>query len=196
MKRIIRLTSCTKAANENEMTKKRVGQGLLKLALFLVMLFAIGSSSVSAQQAKGSDEALFAAKMDKAKWKKSGLGFTYPSFFVAREVYDDDIPALYYTYSWRKVMLGYCSLGAWAVVDDNFPNEGQQLIDKVKMKKITYKPRGKGVFSGLTNDGRIFYLKCKPTEGGMVTHLEVLALIYPKSYQKGADVLIKQIANW
>lgn len=196
MKRIIRLTSCTKAANENEMTKKRVGQGLLKLALFFVMLFAIGSSSVLAQQAKGSDEAQFAAKMDKAKWKKSGLGFTYPSFFVAREVYDDDIPALYYTYSWRKVMLGYCSLGAWAVVDDNFPNEGQQLIDKVKMKKITYKPRGKGVFSGLTNDGRIFYLKCKPTEGGMVTHLEVLALIYPKSYQKGADVLIKQIANW
>ncbi len=196
MKRIIRLTSCTKAANENEMTRKRVGQGLLKLALFFVMLFAMGSSSASAQQAKGSDEALFAAKMDKAKWKKSGLGFTYPSFFVAREVYDDDIPALYYTYSWRKVMLGYCSLGAWAVVDDNFPNEGQQLIDKVKMKKITYKPRGKGVFSGLTNDGRIFYLKCKPTEGGMVTHLEVLALIYPKSYQKGADVLIKQIANW
>mgnify|MGYP001652459363 FL=1 len=196
MKRIIRLTSCTKAANENEMTKKRVGQGLLKLALFFVMLFAIGSSSVLAQQAKGSDEAQFAAKMDKAKWKKSGLGFTYPSFFVAREVYDDDIPALYYTYSWRKVMLGYCSLGAWAVVDDNFPNEGQQLINKVKMKKITYKPRGKGVFSGLTNDGRIFYLKCKPTEGGMVTHLEVLALIYPKSYQKGADVLIKQIANW
>lgn len=196
MKRIIRLTSCTKAANENEMTKKRVGQGLLKLALFFVMLFAIGSSSVLAQQAKGSDEAQFAAKMDKAKWKKSGLGFTYPSFFVAREVYDDDIPALYYTYSWRKVMLGYCSLGAWAVVDDNFPNEGQQLIDKVKIKKITYKPRGKGVFSGLTNDGRIFYLKCKPTEGGMVTHLEVLALIYPKSYQKGADVLIKQIANW
>ena len=196
MKQIIRLTSCTKAANENEMTKKRVGQGLLKLALFFVMLFVIGSSGASAQQTKGSDETLFAAKMDKVKWKKSGLGFTYPSFFVAREVYDDDIPALYYTYSWRKVMLGYCSLGAWAVVDDNFPNEGQQLIDKVKMKKITYKPRGKGVFSGLTNDGRIFYLKCKPTEGGMVTHLEVLALIYPKSYQKGADVLIKQIANW
>ena len=196
MKRIIRLTSCTKAANENEMTKKRVGQGLLRLALFFVMLFAMGSSSVSAQQPNGSDEAQFAAKMDKAKWKKSGLGFTYPSCFVAREVYDDDIPALYYTYRWRKVMLGYCSLGAWAVVDDNFPNEGQQLIDKVKMKKITYKPRGKGVFSGLTNDGRIFYLKCKPTEGGMVTHLEVLALIYPKSYQKGADVLIKQIASW
>ena len=196
MKRIIRLTSCTKAANENEMTKKKVGQGLLKLALFFVMLFAMGSSSASAQQTKGSDETLFAAKMEKTKWKKSGLGFTYPSFFVAREVYDDDIPALYYTYSWRKVMLGYCSLGAWAVVDDNFPNEGQQLIDKVKMKKITYKPRGKGVFSGLTNDGRIFYLKCKPTEGGMVTHLEVLALIYPKSYQKSVDVLIKQIASW
>lgn len=196
MKRIIRLTSCTKAANENEMTKKKVGQGLLRLALFFVMLFAMGSSSVSAQQPNGSDEAQFAAKMDKAKWKKSGLGFTYPSFFVAREVFDDDIPALYYTYSWRKVMLGYCSLGAWAVVDDNFPNEGQQLIDKVKMKKITYYPRGKGVFSGFTNDGRIFYAKCKPTEGGMVTHLEVLALIYPKSYQKGADVLIKQIASW
>ena len=196
MKRIIRLTSCTKAANENEMTKKRVGQDLLKLALFFVMFFVAGSFSASAQQPNGSDEALFAAKMDKAKWKKSGLGFTYPSFFVAREVYDDDIPALYYTYSWRKVMLGYCSLGAWAVVDDNFPNEGQQLINKVKMKKITYYPRGKGVFSGFTNDGRIFYAKCKPTEGGMVTHLEVLALIYPKSYQKGADVLIKQIANW
>ena len=196
MKHIIRLTSCTKAANENEMTKKRVGQGLLKLALFFVMLFAMGSSSVSAQQPNGSDEAQFAAKMDKAKWKKSGLGFTYPNFFVAREVFDDDIPTLYNTYSWRKVMLGYCSLGAWAVVDDNFPNEGQQLINKVKMKKITYYPRGKGVFSGFTNDGRIFYAKCKPTEGGMVTHLEVLALIYPKSYQKSVDVLIKQIASW
>ena len=196
MKRIIRLTSCTKAANENEMTKKRVGQGLLRLALFFVMLFAMGSSSVSAQQPNGSDEAQFAAKMDKAKWKKSGLGFTYPSFFVAREVFDDDIPTLYNTYSWRKVMLGYCSLGAWAVIDDNFPNEGQQLINKVKMKKITYYPRGKGVFSGFTNDGRIFYAKCKPTEGGMVTHLEVLALIYPKSYQKSVDVLIKQIASW
>ena len=196
MKQIIRLTSCTKAANENEMTKTRVGQGLLKLALFFVMLFAMGSSSVSAQQPNGSDEAQFAAKMDKAKWKKSGLGFTYPNFFVAREVFDDDIPTLYNTYSWRKVMLGYCSLGAWAVVDDNFPNEGQQLINKVKMKKITYYPRGKGVFSGFTNDGRIFYAKCKPTEGGMVTHLEVLALIYPKSYQKSVDVLIKQIASW
>ena len=196
MKQIIRLTSCTKAANENEMTKKRVGQGLLKLALFFVMLFAMGSSSVSAQQPNGSDEAQFAAKMDKAKWKKSGLGFTYPNFFVAREVFDDDIPTLYNTYSWRKVMLGYCSLGAWAVVDDNFPSEGQQLINKVKMKKITYYPRGKGVFSGFTNDGRIFYAKCKPTEGGMVTHLEVLALIYPKSYQKSVDVLIKQIASW
>ena len=196
MKRIIRLTSCTKAANENEMTKKRVGQGLLRLALFFVMLFAMGSSSVSAQQPNGSDETQFAAKMDKAKWKKSGLGFTYPSFFVAREVFDDDIPTLYNTYSWRKVMLGYCSLGAWAVIDDNFPNEGQQLINKVKMKKITYYPRGKGVFSGFTNDGRIFYAKCKPTEGGMVTHLEVLALIYPKSYQKSVDVLIKQIASW
>ena len=196
MKQIIRLTSCTKAANENEMTKKRVGQGLLKLALFFVMLFAMGSSSVSAQQPNGSDEAQFAAKMDKAKWKKSGLGFTYPNFFVAREVFDDDIPTLYNTYSWRKVMLGYCSLGAWAVVDDNFPNEGQQLINKVKMKKITYYPRGKGVFSGFTNDGRIFDAKCKPTEGGMVTHLEVLALIYPKSYQKSVDVLIKQIASW
>ena len=178
------------------MTKKRVGQGLLRLALFFVMLFAMGSSSVSAQQPNGSDEAQFAAKMDKAKWKKSGLGFTYPNFFVAREVFDDDIPTLYNTYSWRKVMLGYCSLGAWAVVDDNFPNEGQQLINKVKMKKITYYPRGKGVFSGFTNDGRIFYAKCKPTEGGMVTHLEVLALIYPKSYQKSVDVLIKQIASW
>ena len=196
MKRIIRLTSCTKAANENEMTKKRVGQALLRLALFFVIFFVAGSFSASAQQAKGSDEAQFAAKMDKPKWKKSGLGFNYPSFFVAREVFDDDIPALYYTYSWRKVMLGYCSLGAWAVVDDNFPNEGQQLIDKVKMKKITYYPRGKGVFSGFTNDGRIFYAKCKPTEGGMVTHLEVLALIYPKSYQKSVDVLIKQIASW
>ena len=196
MKQIIRLTSCTKAANENEMTKKRVGQGLIKLALFFVMLFVAGSFSASAQQAKGSDEAQFAAKMDKAKWKKSGFGFTYPSFFVAREVFDDDIPTLYNTYSWRKVMLGYCSLGAWAVVDDNFPNEGQQLINKVKMKKITYYPRGKGVFSGFTNDGRIFYAKCKPTEGGMVTHLEVLALIYPKSYQKSVDVLIKQIASW
>ena len=196
MKQNIRLTSCTKAANENEMTKKRVGQGLLKLALFFVMFFVAGSFSASAQQAKGSYEAQFAAKMDKAKWKKSGFGFTYPSFFVAREVFDDDIPTLYNTYSWRKVMLGYCSLGAWAVVDDNFPNEGQQLINKVKMKKITYYPRGKGVFSGFTNDGRIFYAKCKPTEGGMVTHLEVLALIYPKSYQKSVDVLIKQIASW
>ena len=196
MKQIIRLTSCTKAANENEMTKKRVGQGLLKLALFFVMLFVAGSFSASAQQPNGSDVAQFSAKMDKAKWKKSGLGFTYPSFFVAREVFDDDIPTLYNTYSWRKVMLGYCLLGAWAVIDDNFPNEGQQLINKVKMKKITYYPRGKGVFSGFTNDGRIFYAKCKPTEGGMVTHLEVLALIYPKSYQKSVDVLIKQIANW
>lgn len=196
MKQIIRLTSCTKAANENEMTKRRVGQGLLKLALFFVMFFVAGSFSASVQQAKGSDEAQFAAKMDKAKWKKSGLGFTYPNFFVAREVFDDDIPTLYNTYSWRKVMLGYCSLGAWAVVDDNFPNEGQQLINKVKMKKITYYPRGKGVFSGFTNDGRIFYAKCKPTEGGMITHLEVLALIYPKSYQKSVDVLIKQIASW
>lgn len=196
MKQNIRLTSCTKAANENEMTKKRVGQGLLKLALLFVMLFVAGSSEALAQQPNGSDEAQFAAKMDKAKWKKSGLGFTYPSFFVAREVFDDDIPTLYNTYSWRKVMLGYCSLGAWAVVDDNFPNEGQQLINKVKMKKITYYPRGKGVFSGFTNDGRIFYAKCKPTEGGMVTHLEVLALIYPKSYQKSVDVLIKQIASW
>ena len=105
MKQNLRLISCTKTANDSELAKKRVGKGLLKLALFFVMLFVAGSFSASAQQSNGPDVAQFAAKMDKAKWKKSGLGFTYPNFFVAREVFDDDIPTLYNIYSWRKVML-------------------------------------------------------------------------------------------
>ena len=53
MKQNIRLTSCTKAANDGEVAKKRVGQGLLKLALFFVMLFVAGSFSASAQQSNG-----------------------------------------------------------------------------------------------------------------------------------------------
>ena len=39
-------------------------------------------------------------------------------------------------------------------------------------------------------------MKCKPETGGMVTHLGVLALVYPKSFQPHVGLLIKQISNW
>jgi hypothetical protein len=164
--------------------------------LLLALLFVLGSSVLLAQQSNRSDEEWFAAEMAKTKWRETPMKFSYPDCLGPSQLYDDDVPALYHLYSWHKVVLGYTELGSWAVSEGDYPGPKYPILGAILVKNITYVHKGKGIYSGFTTDGRVFYMKCKPTEGGMVTHLQVLALVYPKSFQKSLDILINQIANW
>ena len=196
MKQNIRSINCTKTANRHEATTNRVGRSLLTRALLLALLLVLGSSVLLAQQSNRSDEERFAAEMAKAKWRETPMKFSYPDCLGPSQLYDDDVPALYHLYSWHKVVLGYTELGSWAVSEGDYPGPKYPILGAILVKNITYVHKGKGIYSGFTTDGRVFYMKCKPTEGGMVTHLQVLALVYPKSFQKSLDILINQIANW
>ena len=195
MKQNIRSIHCTKTANRHE-TTNRVGRSLLTRALLLALLFVLGASVLLAQQSNRSDEERFAVEMAKAKWCETPMKFSYPDCLGPSQLYNDDVPALYHLYSWHKVVLGYTELGSWAVSEDDYPGPKYPILGAILVKNITYVHKGKGIYSGFTTDGRVFYMKCKPTEGGMVTHLQVLALVYPKSFQKSLDILINQIANW
>ena len=196
MKQNLCTTRCTMAVGSHPKAADGGGHNLLRVALLLVMLFAIGFYSAEAQQSQTSQEDRFAALMAKAKWRETPMKFSYPNFFGPSKLFDDDVPAQYYLYTWHKVVMGYAELGAWAVPDDTFPAIEQPLIAGIEVKSITYQHKGKGIYSGFTTDNRVFYVKCKPTIGGQVTHLMVLAVVYPKSFQKGVEPLIKQIANW
>jgi hypothetical protein len=173
-----------------------LGRCLQQQAVFLVLLILLGTTSALAQQPKDTDEAQFAAAMTKTKWRETPMKFAYPSCFAREELFDDNVPAYYYLYSWRQVVMGYVSLGVWAVDDVDYPGEKYPLLGSINIKKITYVHKGKCIYSGYTTDGRVFYMKCKPETGGMVTHLGVLALVYPKSFQPHVGLLIKQISNW
>lgn len=150
------------------------------------------------EEAIPAETASLADQLASAEWTPvDGAGFSYPSFMTRSERAITDVPATVNTYTWKKLELGYWPLiGSWAVSNDNFPVKGNYLTEDDFVEDITYQAEDKGIFSGHTDDGRIFYLKKKINREGEVNHVGVLVIVYPEENQTDVQRFIEMIKEW
>ena len=150
------------------------------------------------EEAIPAETASLADQLASAEWTPvDGAGFSYPSFMTRSERAITDVPATVNTYTWKKLELGYWPLiGSWAVSNDNFPVKGNYLTEDDFVEDITYQAEDKGIFSGHTDDGRIFYLKKKSNREGEVNHVAVLVIVYPEENQTDVQRFIEMIKEW
>jgi hypothetical protein len=138
----------------------------------------------------------FEELLQNSNWIKHSDGFQYPDFFKQRQVYLDEIPADVEVYSYDSIELCYWpSLGVWSVADE-FPSEGLYLSPTETVKNVTYRAESKGIASGYTNSGKIYYLKQKIMHGEGVDHSKFLVLINPPEYSKSVEKLTNMVAKW
>ena len=122
--------------------------------------------------------------------------FKYPSTYKRSKLWVDDVPAYVEIFSDGKILLCYWPLlGAWSTQID-FPEEGVWLSPTEIVKNITYRSDSKGIASGYTQNGNIYYLKQKMMPGTDVVHSKVLVLIYPPSEQERVSTLINIVKDW
>ena len=129
-------------------------------------------------------------------WIKHSDGFQYPEFFEQHQVFLDEIPADVEIYNYDSIELCYWpSLGVWSVADE-FPSQGLYLSPTETVKNITYRAESKGIASGYTNSGKIYYLKQKIMHGEGVDHSKFLVLINPPEYNKAVEKITNMVAKW
>ena len=150
------------------------------------------------EEAIPAETASLADQLASAEWTPvDGAGFSYPSFMTRSERAITDVPATVNTYTWKRLELGYWPLiGSWAVSNDNFPVKGNYLTEDDFVEDVTYKAEEKGIFSGHTDDGRIFYMKKKINRAGEVNHVAVLVIVYPEENQADVQRFIEMIKEW
>lgn len=129
-------------------------------------------------------------------WIKHSDGFQFPDFFEQHQVFLDEIPADVEIYNYDLIELCYWpSLGVWSVAD-KFPSEGLYLSPTETVKNVTYRAESKGIASGYTNSGKIYYLKQKIMHGEGVDHSKFLVLINPTEYNKSVEILTNMVSKW
>ena len=129
-------------------------------------------------------------------WIKHSDGFQFPDFFEQHQVFLDEIPADVEIYNYDLIELCYWpSLGVWSVADE-FPSEGLYLSPTETVKNVTYRAESKGIASGYTNSGKIYYLKQKIMHGEGVDHSKFLVLINPTEYNKSVEKITNMVAKW
>ena len=134
--------------------------------------------------------------MKNCSWIEHNEGFQYPDFFEQHQVFLDEIPADVEIYNYDSIELCYWpSLGVWSVADE-FPSEGLYLSPTETVKNVTYRAESKGIASGYTNSGKIYYLKQKIMHGEGVDHSKFLVLINPTEYNKSVEKLTNMVAKW
>ena len=133
--------------------------------------------------------------LESSDWTRTKYGFSVPDcMYGGDELFIDEIPASVITWSIDDVTLCYWpGMGAWAVTD--YPDPGMFVSANTQIKNVTYSSR-KGVYSGYTTDGRIWYMKKHLLEGREVIHADVLVLIYPKEKQSEVSRLIEVVKGW
>ena len=141
---------------------------------------------------------MFDSKINSCRWLRNTSGtynFNYPDFMSLSSYFMEDVPADVEVYSWQTVQLAYWPLlGAWAV--DSFAESGNWISNNAQISNVTYKLERKGIYSGYTTDGRIYYLKKKILDGGEVPHATVLALIYTEDFRDHMDELTNLVMRW
>ena len=134
--------------------------------------------------------------MKNCSWIEHNEGFQYPDFFEQHQVFLDEIPADVEIYNYDSIELCYWpSLGVWSVADE-FPSEGLYLSPTETVKNVTYRAESKGIASGYTNSGKIYYLKQKIMHGEGVDHSKFLVLINPTEYNKSVEKITNMVAKW
>ena len=152
----------------------------------------IDSSTSATINAKNKVEDL----LKNCNWIKHDDGFQYPASFKHHQVFLDEIPADVEVYTYDSIELCYWPLlGVWSVTDE-FPSQGLYLSPTETVKNITYRAESKGIASGYTNSGKIFYLKRKIMHGEGVDHSKFLVLINPPEYNKAVEKITNMIATW
>ncbi len=152
----------------------------------------IDSSTSATINAKNKVEDL----LKNCNWIKHDDGFQYPASFKHHQVFLDEIPADVEVYTYDSVELCYWPLlGVWSVTDE-FPSQGLYLSPTETVKNITYRAESKGIASGYTNSGKIYYLKQKIMHGEGVDHSKFLVLINPPEYNKAVEKITNMIATW
>lgn len=152
----------------------------------------IDSSTSATINAKNKVEDL----LKNCNWIKHDDGFQFPDFFEQHQVFLDEIPADVEVYTYDSVELCYWpSLGVWSVADE-FPSEGLYLSPTETVKNVTYRAESKGIASGYTNSGKIYYLKQKIMHGEGVDHSKFLVLINPTEYNKSVEILTNMVSKW
>ena len=158
----------------------------------------------SSDETKGEEETAvvqteetLAQLLAKAEWEVADGGYRYPKFMRRTDSFVADVPASVKVCNWTDVDLCYWPLiGAWAVDNESFPVKKCYVTASALIDDVTYKAESKGIFSGHTADGRIFYLKKSFSEGDATRHVRVLAIVYPESLQNDVQPFIDMIQNW
>lgn len=120
--------------------------------------------------------------------------FYIPSFFI--ETDSLEIESYFFKvfkYEEISIIRGFSFSNALCF-DDEFPIAGTQLDNKCRILRITYYSK-KGIFSGHTTDGRIFYLK-KRINLDDCPHPLFYGIIYPKRYGDAIKIIINHIKDW
>lgn len=167
--------------------------GLKKIAEGAAEIVADDDEKPSEEPRKDNEKA---PSLDDMRWiRNKDYHFSYPQCFTKSEEFVDDIPADVTTYEYEDIELClWPLLGNWATFTDEYPVEGSVLSTDARISKTTYTSRT-GIYSGYTDDGRIFYMKVL-ISGGEVNHAHSLVLIYPKSRQDEVGSLINEVKDW
>lgn len=161
----------------------------MKKILFVLMAFVCMGWGVV-------NEPLPPKKSSKAwSWHAEGR-FKYPSSYQRSEIFVGEVPASVEVFSNRDIELCYWSmLGMWSTFGD-FPEEGVWLSPTERVKNVTYRAASKGIASGYTQNGNIYYLKQKIVPGGEVKHSKVLVLIHPVEMKNKVSKLTNIVKDW
>lgn len=146
---------------------------------------------------KNSELSNFEKFMQNSNWIDSEEGgFRYPDFFKHSETFVDDVPGSVTVYNYEPIELCYWPmLGVWSTEPD-FASDGLIISPTEKVKNVTYKVESKGIASGYTHSGKIYYLKRRIMSGGLVDHGKILVVINPPEYNKSVESITKMIAKW
>ena len=145
----------------------------------------------------------FNSSLADANWVSTGKGFSVPSVMKKTK---DDFGVL--VYSSGPVDICY-SANTYRGAVGNFPEEGEYLANGTQIKNITYSAPKHSIYSGYLSDGRVYYMKVGAEDmleesheigddiyiGGLYA-MPYLTAVYPKSYEKACEKIIKMVMKW
>lgn len=141
-----------------------------------------------------------------ANWISTGRGFSVPSFM--KKTKGDDYEWGDLVYSFGPVDICY-SANTYRGAYGSFPEEGEYLANGTQIKNITYSAPKHSIYSGYLSDGRVYYMKVGVEDmleesheigddiciGGLYA-MPYLTAVYPKSYEKACEKIIKMVMKW
>ncbi len=167
------------------------------LVLFLVMLPFVGMDAQSKEQRCDYSPTSFSRLMKNVKWQWHPWNFQYPSFMTDANFDEqraiDEYCGILNLHTWGNVELCYWPLRSYAVA---YPDKGTDISPNAKVSIVTYSSKHNDIYSGYTEDGRIFYMKMKVLSGDVIDFASTLVLIYPKEYQPHIEPMIDIVHKW